>query len=184
MTIRFGRILGLATLVLAGWIDAAVALTVNCERYSNSTNGFTSKAAMESWYPKTVRFSHSEFTAPKNNSKKLVEKIETRGMGAGGSVKIIWQLLPNGKLIATLPSKAGYQSPSPGRYKCDKNALDVRAANADDKKNNGNKSAVAPKKSEKDQPKTKLEKAKSTCTELGFTSGTEKHGDCVLKLME
>ena len=30
---------------------------------------------------------------------------------------------------------------------------------------------------------SKLDKAKSTCTELGFTLGTEKHGDCVLKMM-
>ena len=32
--------------------------------------------------------------------------------------------------------------------------------------------------------KSKLDKAKSTCTELGFTLGTEKHGDCVLKMMD
>ena len=36
-----------------------------------------------------------------------------------------------------------------------------------------------------EEPKTsKLDKAKSTCTELGFTLGTEKHGDCALKLMD
>ena len=31
---------------------------------------------------------------------------------------------------------------------------------------------------------SKLDKAKSICTELGFTLGTEKHGDCVLKMMD
>jgi hypothetical protein len=31
---------------------------------------------------------------------------------------------------------------------------------------------------------SKLDKAKSTCTELGFTAGTEKHGECVLKMMD
>ena len=31
---------------------------------------------------------------------------------------------------------------------------------------------------------SQLDKAKSTCTELGFTPGTEKHGDCVLKMMD
>jgi hypothetical protein len=31
---------------------------------------------------------------------------------------------------------------------------------------------------------SKMNKAKSTCTELGFTLGTEKHGDCVLKMMD
>ena len=29
-----------------------------------------------------------------------------------------------------------------------------------------------------------IDKAKSTCTELGFALGTEKHGDCVLKMMD
>ena len=33
-------------------------------------------------------------------------------------------------------------------------------------------------------PSNKLEKAKSNCTELGFTAGTEKHGDCVMKLFD
>ena len=31
---------------------------------------------------------------------------------------------------------------------------------------------------------SKLDKAKSTCTDLGFTAGTEKHGECVLKVMD
>ena len=31
---------------------------------------------------------------------------------------------------------------------------------------------------------SKLNKAKSLCTELGFRSGTEKHGDCVMKLLD
>ena len=31
---------------------------------------------------------------------------------------------------------------------------------------------------------SKLNKAKATCTELGFTPGTEKHGSCVLKVIE
>ena len=31
---------------------------------------------------------------------------------------------------------------------------------------------------------SKLDKAKSTCTELGFTLGTEKHGEGVLKMMD
>ena len=33
-------------------------------------------------------------------------------------------------------------------------------------------------------PPSKLDKAKSVCTELGFTLGTEKYGDCVLKMMD
>ena len=32
--------------------------------------------------------------------------------------------------------------------------------------------------------KSELAKAKSECSTLGFTAGTEKHGDCVMKLMD
>lgn len=31
---------------------------------------------------------------------------------------------------------------------------------------------------------SKIDKAKATCTDLGFTVGTEKHGECVLKVMD
>ena len=39
------------------------------------------------------------------------------------------------------------------------------------------------KTSEKKEP-SKLDKYKSTCEELGFTPGTEKFGDCVIKLID
>ena len=35
-----------------------------------------------------------------------------------------------------------------------------------------------------DELPLRLDKAKSTCTELGFALGTEKHGECVLKMMD
>ena len=31
---------------------------------------------------------------------------------------------------------------------------------------------------------SKIDKAKATCTDLGFTAGTEKHGECVLRVMD
>jgi hypothetical protein len=31
---------------------------------------------------------------------------------------------------------------------------------------------------------SKLEKARATCSELGFTAGTEQHGNCVLKMID
>ena len=44
------------------------------------------------------------------------------------------------------------------------------------------KQSAAP--SSKSPSSSKIDKAKSTCTELGFTAGTEKHGECVLKMMD
>lgn len=37
-------------------------------------------------------------------------------------------MLPNGKLLANFPSKAGYKDAAQGRYKCSKTSLDVRRA--------------------------------------------------------
>ena len=44
--------------------------------------------------------------------------------------------------------------------------------------------ASSPSTSSSTSSPSKLDKAKSTCTELGFTAGTEKHGECVLKMMD
>ena len=44
--------------------------------------------------------------------------------------------------------------------------------------------ASSPSPSSSTSSPSKLDKAKSTCTELGFTAGTEKHGECVLKVMD
>ena len=38
--------------------------------------------------------------------------------------------------------------------------------------------------SSSDKETSSLEKIKDKCTELGFTKGTEKHGDCVMKLFK
>ena len=109
-------------------ISIARAMTIKCERYSTSSVGFANKEVMEDWYPSPVTFSADDFEIPADKGKKQLVKFEKIGMGKGGKVKLIWRLLPNGKMLAVLPSKAGYQTPSPGRYKCDRNSLEVRAA--------------------------------------------------------
>ena len=227
------------------------ALTINCDRYSNDHTGFTSKKVMESWYPDFVSFSASDFEIPDDAGTKKVVNIMNFTMGSGGNVKQFWNLLPNGKLLANFPSKAGYKDAAQGRYKCSKTSLDVRRAlakktNSENKtetvsasssaindeqlcnevflavgdiiaavtyqdakgdpvregwineaksrwgenyqntKSDYCKSLLVPALSS-ESPKTpsnKLEEAKSSCTELGFTAGTEKHGDCVMKLFD
>ena len=53
---------------------------------------------------------------------------------------------------------------------------------------NSNKETSSNQDIQKAQPTvnsaSKLDKAKSICTELGFKLGTEKHGECVLKMMD
>ena len=40
------------------------------------------------------------------------------------------------------------------------------------------------KKAEQHLATRKMDTAKATCTELGFTPGTEKHGECVLEMID
>ena len=62
------------------------------------------------------------------------------------------------------------------RYKCDKGAADVLRALKGGSKTSSSSSSSS--------TNSKLNKVKSLCTELGFKSGTEKHGDCVMKLID
>ena len=212
-------------------------MTISCDRYSNDHTGFSSKKTMESWYPDYVSFTATDFEIPEDAGTKKVIKVMTFSMGSGGQVKQYWNLLPNGKLIANFPSKAGYKDAATGRYKCSKNALDVRsylqnavASKANNEPSEKSKSTKEPstfdnltdvqichsatkngswktsnsrwanhvaeakrrglscgvgeKASDNISQLSKLEKAKSTCTDLGFTAGTEKHGDCVMRLID
>ena len=52
------------------------------------------------------------------------------------------------------------------------------SARSRDVENNASSTPASPTSS------TNLDKAKSTCTDIGFTAGTEKFGECVLKMME
>lgn len=50
---------------------------------------------------------------------------------------------------------------------------------------NGFQPKTKPKTSKTNQSvKTKIEKAETKCSELGFSSGTEKYGDCVMKILD
>ena len=209
-------------------------MTISCDRYSNDYTGFNSKKIMESWYPGYMTFNATDFEIPDDAGTKKVIKVMTYTMGSGGQVKQFWNLLPNGKLIANFPSKAGYKDAAIGRYKCSKNSLYVRVALAKNRasepakkpentpakpnlgnltdvqicnlatksngdwestngrwakqvseaKHRGLNCGVEVEATDKISKISKLDKAKSLCTELGFTAGTEKHGDCVMKLYD
>ena len=70
---------------------------------------------MESWYPDFVSFRASGFEIPDDAGTKKVVNVMNFTMGSGGKVKQFWNLLPNGKLLANFPSKAGYKDAAQGR---------------------------------------------------------------------
>ena len=102
------------------------AFAVTCERYRLDTSGFKTKAAAESYYPKTLKLNVYDFVPKGGNSKQMridTANTETR---TGLSHRIIFSLLPNGKLIAALQGRSGYKPPGQAKYKCDLNAIEVR----------------------------------------------------------
>ena len=60
------------------------------------------------------------------------------------------------------------------RGNCKKGAAEVKRVLKRESKTSASSSSTS----------SKLNKAKSLCTELGFRTGTEKHGDCVMKLLD
>ena len=60
------------------------------------------------------------------------------------------------------------------RGDCKKGAAEVKRVLKRESKTSASSSSTS----------SKLNKAKSLCTELGFRTGTEKHGDCVMKLLD
>ena len=118
---------------------------------------------MESWYPDYVSFTATDFEIPEDAGTKKVIKVMTFSMGSGGQVKQYWNLLPNGS------------------WKTSNSRWANHVAEA---KRRGLSCGVGEKASDNISQLSKLEKAKSTCTDLGFTAGTEKHGDCVMRLID
>ena len=97
---------------------AASAHAVTCERTTHTHNGFVSKGAFESWFPKTLHLNDRKFVKKAENSKQLVQKYE----------KITWSLLPNGKLVGSWKQQAGFRQVDPVRYKCDKTSIQVASS--------------------------------------------------------
>lgn len=89
------------------------------------------------------------------------------GRKDGAKVKGIY-FKTNGKLVARVETRASYRPSGPIWGVCE------------EFENTGQENSKA------DKPSTvsdNLKKANDTCTELGFTPKTEKHADCVLKLI-
>jgi hypothetical protein len=125
----FGLLLvGLVLSGIAG-SGAAWADTINCKRTSNSSAGFTTSSAFDSWFPKQL--SLNTYDWGKIKGQKSVKKKDGQR---------IYQLLPNGKMIASMENRSGYQTVSNIRYKCDKTAIQIASGNT------GGSTAVASNK--------------------------------------
>ena len=166
----------------------SIALTVNCDRISNNWSGFAKQAHFEGWFPKKVSYDTNRlvketasmeirinYWKEKGTRLYITQKREAKG---GVPVKIISRLLPNKLAITGFQQYGNYKSVDGVRYKCDKGSAELlRVLKGGSKTSSSSSSSSS-------STNSKLNKVKSLCKELGFKSGTEKHGDCVMKLID
>ncbi|XDZ69602.1 hypothetical protein AB8878_09045 [Alphaproteobacteria bacterium LSUCC0226] len=100
------------------------ASSVTCNRDSDDTHGFTTRKALDWWFPKTQEITASQFEEKGGGSKQL-KWFSSGQSGIAGQSKVIWYLLPNGKMIAHKKSAPGIISVK-RRYSCDKTSIEVR----------------------------------------------------------
>ena len=167
-----------------GIISQANALT--CERYSIDTKGFKDRGSAESWYPKELYLEDENFK-PKPNSKQMIYRRETVMEGSGASVVQMYYLLTNAKLISAVQARAGYRNPGEARYKCNIDSVELKSKLASRNQNESTNSKTdtsTQKENAGDKKSVRgIQAAEKKCAEIGYTSGTEKYADCVMKLM-
>ena len=166
---------------------SAGALALECERYKLANSGFTTPAAAESWYPKFMSFNNSDFEPKGGSSKNMIFEDKSWTDSKGNQTSVKYSLMKNGKLIARVDFAPGYEDPDVSRYKCDMTSVELKEANAiglflDNNSTKSSETSTSPTSSSSNL--SELDKTKATCTELGFKAGTEKHGECVLKIMK
>ena len=161
---------GVVTMVVAS--TASYSATINCERTTNDFRGYNTFEAFESWWPKNLNLDGNDFKEAGAGSKAMVYKKTGGEKTSGNHFTRKFRLLPNNLMIGAVKPFGNYASVTNIRYKCDINSNELRVKLAE----GGATPSTAVSSS------SKMDKAKSTCTDLGFSDGTEKHGECVLKL--
>jgi hypothetical protein len=223
----------LATVVAS---SPSYSATVNCERTTSSSRGYSTFDAFESWWPKSIDLDGNEFKEAGAGSKAMVYKNTGGEKRTGNQFTRTLRLLPNNLLIGSVKPFGNYASVDNIRYKCDINSNELRVKLAEGvtspsapttarkgcfggnlavcdneficqkatSTRSGSREWEATRTWEKYVKEAKsraldcgvgrstttttstsqLDKAKSTCTDIGFTAGTEKFGECVLKMMD
>ena len=165
-------------------VESSTNIRLDCETTNYGLSGYPDKWG-KSWVPPrySLVVSGGTVTLSGRNVKGRItrdtaERIEVVFDSAkdtrtdGGHLKGTY-FRTNNKFMARVKFSGGYIESGPIWGVCNETSISSL--------NNVSPSIVP---STTTTSTSKLDKAKSTCTELGFTAGTEKHGECVLKMMD
>ena len=182
---RFSPSLSIALMSMFAFASSGAFGAVECNRKTNNTSGFSSAKVHDSWYPKVIYF---EIENAKKKGTRRLRFSEGYAIDSQGRFRLptetIWEMLPNGQVFGKFAGnqQSGYQNITPRKYTCSMNVSEILAKQASGASET--KQQNSPEKQAARPQQTKLDRAKSECADLGFKSGTEKHGDCVLKLLD
>lgn len=190
MLVRAISLLLLALITTTAFSSNVVA-EIECERKTNSTSGFKDAKAHDWWFPKKIYF-ETKHAEPKGSKRLTFSEgyLKTSEGWFKLPPKTIWEMLPNGQLFGKFAGnqRSGYKQITPRKYVCSMNVSEILAKKAADSSDSGQRSSSQSTSNAATQgsvpQQTKLEKAKKECSDLGFERGTERHGDCVLKLLD
>ena len=164
-------------------VFSSTNIRLDCEVTNYSISGYSEEWS-KSWVPPRysliVAGGKVELmgrTATGRVTRDTSERLEVIFDGAkdtridGGYLKGVY-FKTNNKFMARVGFRGGYKESGPIWGLCQATSISSPSSAP---------LTVAPSTS---TSLSKLDNAKSNCTELGFTAGTEKHGECVLKLMD
>ena len=105
---------------------ALASADIECQRKTQSTAGFTSVRALNSWFPETVYFHRSSAKPQGTDRLRFAGGYEKRD-GARYSLapNITWEMLADGRLFGMLGHTAGFVLVTPIRYICQSTVEDI-----------------------------------------------------------
>lgn len=176
------RLFFFACIILSQTMGAVAHADVECKRKTNDTKGFVNSKSHDWWFPKQIFFEVHSANKTDNRRIRFSEGyLFESGKRYKLPKKIAWELLPNGQLFGIfLDQKSGYMQIRPRKYVCSMTVNEVLQR----KNKSSNVTTTPSSEKQSNLSEDKMAKAKLTCSELGFEPKTEKHGSCVLKLLD
>lgn len=121
------------TIIFIG-LNAAAAkankFTITCQRTVLATQGFAHKSIAETWFPKMLTTS-ARYFKPISNTKGALRHSRTIRSTDGVNYQFVHTLLPDGRLVADIMTRAGYKGTGASYYHCDMTADEVRKLRKD-----------------------------------------------------
>ena len=164
-------------------VVSSTNIRLDCEVTNYTLSGYSEKWG-KSWVPprysviisggKVELMGRTVTGRVTRDTSKRVEVVfdsATDTRNDGGFLKGIY-FKTNRKFMARVGFNGGYQDSGPIWGLCQETSI------------SSPNSASSSTSSTPASSSSKMDKAKATCTDLGFTAGTEKHGECVLKVMD